>query len=684
MSCSRALNFLRIVFCVASAWTTMTHAQMPPAFDRILPPVDIDVNQATTLTLGQVSCLDPENNVTAVTLDPPLPSSPCGACFSVSNCPGSASDWCLTFDPVDRLDLTSVPEYTLVLTCEDADGLSDSMAVKVRVVKVAKPPVFVGLASVLTLVEKETQKLTMDTFNCTDPNDDQVKVSLGDVTPTIGKCASCFSVLPCGTEWCLVYLPSAGDLEFADTASYVVTVRCSDVDGNVTSSSVDVRLTTNSPPVFNISGMTDTHTVRNAKNVKAGATIYEVATYDPNPSDRVFYTMTSTPDNGNFDIGYSDGIIRASSDLSQECTSDVTFEVFADDRVNTPVGPFVVSVTLDGANQSPSITNMDETVQLEEEKAGDFYTIQVTDDGDVRDLAYTLAANPASALGFFSITSSKPPHLRVTGGLDYEDLSHRRVTLTLEAKDKGGCSTGVKRLIVEVTDVNEEPVFDHNPVTLTVYEGHITVADDKWKVLDPDAHESLSFALVKSSYPGMFGVDSKTGTIESLSDYDVDKNRMPDTVTLTLEVTDKGDLKDQTEVTLNVLDANDNRPKIRDVSKSFTVTECTSPGTVLGSLYVTDDDSSFQGNNQTYFRPTTSRPIAVLANGNVVLTSAMSAGATASISVYASDQGQYPGPLQSQGPAFVGVSAKVCPTPPPPPPPTPAPTPAPTTTTTTT
>lgn len=97
-------------------------------------------------------------------------------------------------------------------------------------------------------------------------------------------------------------------------------------------------------------------------------------------------------------------------------------------------------------------------------------------------------------------------------------------------------------------------------------------------------------------------IDPSTGEISSNVDYDVDGGAMPTTVTLTVKVTDKGGLSDNTTVTLNILDSNDNRPVVINGPYDYTVQPCNvRAGRTLGTMVCQDKDSSFQGNNDTYF-----------------------------------------------------------------------------------
>ncbi|PVD31791.1 hypothetical protein C0Q70_07209 [Pomacea canaliculata] len=157
-----------------------------------------------------------------------------------------------------------------------------------------------------------------------------------------------------------------------------------------------------------------------------------------------------------------------------------------------------------------------------------------------------------------------------------------------------------------------------------------------------------------------FRIDPNTGDISSNVDYDVDGGAMPTTVTLTVKVTDKGGLSDNTTVTLNILDSNDNRPVVINGPYDYTVQPCNvRAGRTLGTMVCQDKDSSFQGNNDTYFSSSGGTGLTILASGAIILKDVPPEGTTYTVTVYCYDRGQYPNPLQSLAPTIVSVTGIV-------------------------
>uniref|UniRef100_A0A2C9L463 Cadherin domain-containing protein n=2 Tax=Biomphalaria TaxID=6525 RepID=A0A2C9L463_BIOGL len=90
---------------------------------------------------------------------------------------------------------------------------------------------------------------------------------------------------------------------------------------------------------------------------------------------------------------------------------------------------------------------------------------------------------------------------------------------------------------------------------------------------------------------------------------------------MTYKVTDKGGLSATATTTLTVYDINDNPPYFKTNAYSFAATECTDLGTVIGKVTGDDDDSSYRQNDKIIFGGSGGK-MAVMSNGDVVLTQA--------------------------------------------------------------
>lgn len=516
-------------------------------------------------------------------------------------------------------------------------------------------PVLNTTAPVVTLYENTKVQTTLTGVPCTDADKDTTIVTFKSVTPTT-TCSKCFTVLPCASpnKWCLVFLPNQGTLDYSKVPTYFITVEC-EANGDLVNETVEVRLIFNTPPKFDPNVLYSSVSLNNTNNKKAGAPIYDLNATDAD-GDSVFYTMTSTPASSNFQIGYTNGQITAKNDLIAECRNSITFSVNITDGINPPVGPHTVQVTLDGNNKAPSITNLDQAMQVTEDTAvgSVITTITATDDTNVNTLTYTLSANPTANLGYFKISGNT---IVVNKALNYELSSARTTNLTVVASD-GSCSSTVHYLYVTVTDVNEPPEIFPKDASYTTYEGLISVTPT-WNVVDPDFNDLKTYTIIDGNKLGRFKIDQSTGQITSNVNYDVDNNAMPSNVTLRVKVTDKDGLSDNTTVTLNIVDANDNKPVITSKNHDYSVQICSvKAGKNMDNLTCDDQDSSYQQNNETYFGGSGSG-ITIVASGGIIMSTVPAAGQTLTATAYCYDRGQYPNPLTSAA-YSVSITGRDC------------------------
>ena len=107
---------------------------------------------------------------------------------------------------------------------------------------------------------------------------------------------------------------------------------------------------------------------------------------------------------------------------------------------------------------------------------------------------------------------------------------------------------------------------------------------------DPDAGQSLSFAITGGTGAGAFALDSTTGQITVADSAALDSESSP-TLTLTVEVRDSGSpsLSSTATITVNLTDVNE-APSFGGAA-SFSVDENSASGTLVGTASATDADA---------------------------------------------------------------------------------------------
>uniref|UniRef100_A0A8C4XWW9 Cadherin related family member 3 n=1 Tax=Gopherus evgoodei TaxID=1825980 RepID=A0A8C4XWW9_9SAUR len=224
-------------------------------------------------------------------------------------------------------------------------------------------------------------------------------------------------------------------------------------------------------------------------------------------------------------------------------------------------------------------------------------TGNVTENSSAYVLVYTfsvtLSPSPSEvAPGYPLIINSNPltkafridPGVVTTGDpvLDYETMPNS-FDLQIYVNDTAGASD-LQILTVQITDVNEPPVFRGNladqTVMIYILEGNRTPPGVIYQIDASDPEQSQ--LTVKS-----FTV-SQTGTISSTKEFDFERD--PHTYVLNVTVTDHLGLSTTRTVIVNIININDETPYFTTKEKVYRIPEETSPGTVVGNITAKDPD----------------------------------------------------------------------------------------------
>uniref|UniRef100_A0A8C3XVH1 Cadherin related family member 3 n=1 Tax=Chelydra serpentina TaxID=8475 RepID=A0A8C3XVH1_CHESE len=211
----------------------------------------------------------------------------------------------------------------------------------------------------------------------------------------------------------------------------------------------------------------------------------------------------------------------------------------------------------------------------------------------VHTFSVTLSPSPSEvASGYPLIINSNPltkafridPGVVTTGDpvLDYETMPNS-FDLQIYVNDTAGASD-LQILTVQITDVNEPPVFRGNladqTVMIYILEGNRTPPGVIYQIDASDPEQSQ--LTVKS-----FTV-SQTGTISSTKEFDFERD--PHTYLLNITVTDRLGLSTTRTVIVNIINTNDETPYFTTNERVYRIPEENSPGTVVANITAKDPD----------------------------------------------------------------------------------------------
>ena len=214
--------------------------------------------------------------------------------------------------------------------------------------------------------------------------------------------------------------------------------------------------------------------------------------------------------------------------------------------------------------------------------------IAATDaDNDV--LIYGLHSVVGQDAAAFSIVSTTG-QLQTKAALNYE--AKNTYVFAVFAQDLKGSRTGIS-VTINLTNVNEKPIFAKDRVTLTVAEN--TAADTNigapFQATDPDSGDTLTYSL-KRGDKDAFSIDPNTGQLRTKAALDYEtKQTYSD---LAVRVTDSAGLTGAALVTISVTDVPENNaPVFTDGSSTTrTIAENTAAGQNIGTpIAATDADN---------------------------------------------------------------------------------------------
>ncbi|NWR61886.1 CDHR3 protein, partial [Bucorvus abyssinicus] len=170
--------------------------------------------------------------------------------------------------------------------------------------------------------------------------------------------------------------------------------------------------------------------------------------------------------------------------------------------------------------------------------------------------------------------------------LDYETMP-KSFDLQIFVEDTTG-RTDLNILTVQVTDINERPVFRGNMAvqTVTIYLLEGTPPERIYQVdaADPENAE-LKYSLLPEPVPFLV---LESGTIFSTKEFDYEKD--PHCYFLNITVTDPGGLTSTKTVNINIININDERPYFTTKQRIYRIPEEQSPGAVVANLTAEDPD----------------------------------------------------------------------------------------------
>lgn len=421
-------------------------------------------------------------------------------------------------------------------------------------------------------------------------------------------------------ETSYLYLETTGVLDREVQGFYILNISARDggTPGKYGYLQVNVTIldVNDNPPIFDHSD----YTVSLNESVPPGTTVLQVMATDIDLGDNAKITYYLADTERQFSVDPETGIISTTEILdcpqqscqsvkpsSSNCPKSCVFTVFARDH-GTPRqdGRTYVTVSLVDANDHDPIIRLKyfprtAGVATVDENAGNgsvVATILVIDTDEGLNGETDVKIVAGNELNHFRLDyTSNFDIVRVNGVLDREEIS--KYNLTVVATDRGTPPrTATAFLIIHVNDVNDhEPVFQKSEYSavlselapLGTYVAGITATDE-----DTGVNAQIFYEIVSGNERQWFDINSESGLITTK---DILDREIQGVVELNISARDGGPNPKfaYTQLKVIILDENDEVPEFSQVNINVSLSESSSPNSLVAMLTAADHDQGTNG-----------------------------------------------------------------------------------------
>ncbi|XP_016061033.1 PREDICTED: protocadherin alpha-12-like [Miniopterus natalensis] len=307
------------------------------------------------------------------------------------------------------------------------------------------------------------------------------------------------------------------------------------------------------------------------------------------------------------EVNLQNGILFVNSRIDREelCGRRAECSIHLEVIVERPLRVFHVEVEVRDINDNPPEFSGEQKVLISESAPLDsHFPLEGASDADIGVnslLTYRLSLNEYFTLKIMTKNDkSILPELVLQKSLDREETPELHILLT--ALDGGKPElTGSVPIQITILDVNDNaPEFDKPGYKVVLFEN---VPNDTRVIQlnasdrDEGLNREISYGIrmiLPASEKCMFSINPETGEIRTFGKLDFEENNEYE---IYVNAIDKGipSMAGHCTVLVEVLDRNDNTPKVSVTSLSLPVREDAQVGTVLALISVSDHDSGANG-----------------------------------------------------------------------------------------
>ena len=463
------------------------------------------------------------------------------------------------------LDYEAISSYSLTVSVTDGT-VTVTQALSISVTDKNDAPAFTAAPYSLTVQENTTSNSLL-TVSATDQ----------DTADTLN-----FLLLGSGSEFFSIHLTSGvvsltTVLDYEVTSLYTLTVRVSDSNGGVVTTSLTVTVSdANDSPQF--LGIPYSATV--SENLPIATDVIKISAFDADGGDSLSYSLSGT-NSGHFQISSSSGLVETTQVLDYETVNYYSLTVSVSDGSVSISTSLTLSVS--NTNDAPYVTNLPGNVSVAENDVTAAVIDVNASDPDGDNITFSLSGTGSDDFLINSATGL----VTLNRALNYE--IQELYSLTVRVSDGAG-GVAFASLTVITVNQNDPPVILGGPYTANVEESlNAGTTVYKAAVFDEDSSDTPSFSI-SGTNSDHFAISS-AGIVTTTQALDYESIT---SYTLIVSVSD-GSASMNTTLTITVVDTNDS-PQFTNAPYTVNVDE-NDVGAALGNVSAVDVDSgklSFQ------------------------------------------------------------------------------------------
>lgn len=537
----------------------------------------LDENSPNDTVVGTVIGTDPD---AGQSLTYTITSGNTNGAFAINAATGE-----ITVADAAALNFEATPTFNLVVSVADnsTPSLASNAVVTMTLTDVNEAPQISTQS--FSLAENSANSTVVGTVSAADPDAGQ------SLTYSIasGNTNGAFTI-NAATGQITVANAAALNFETTSTFNLVVNVTDSSTPSLASSAAVTITLTNvNEAPAI---APLPFSLVENSAN---GTVVGTITGTDPDVGQPLTYSITSGNTGGAFAINPTTGEITVANSalLNFETTPSFSLVVsITDDGTPGLTASATVTISLQNANDAPLFVNKSFTLNENSANATVVGTITATDADPGQSLTYAIISGNTN--GAFSINATTG-QVRVASSAALNFEVTPVFNLVIRATDNGTPSqSSTATATISLANVNEAPQISAQSFSVAEnsVNGTLVAAVAGF---DPDAGQPLTYSIVSGNTNGAFSINATTGQI-TVANAAALNFEATTAFNLVVRIADNGTPSLTASATVSISVTNVNEAPLFP-AKSFTLSENSANGTVVGTTTATDPDA---GQSRTY------------------------------------------------------------------------------------